>query len=237
MTLPLAVSGQREDGSHVSGAAETILVNKHGARIRSAVTLEPSMEVRVAMLAPYKWRAAQVVWANSRENEYGIELDQPENFWGVYFPPEDWELRLPAEGVSASDDGEGNGLFKNSLEPVVIEKRPQETLPIPGGGAVVTLRGVAANHLPFQERGLLVAVTDRDASLLIEPLVGLGSKLMVIFGPGTMEDATVSAIAHSREYDRWRVWLRFSRPIEISGKNSPEIEALLSSMDGGDSIH
>ena len=54
------------------------------------------MEVRVAMLAPYKWRVGQVVWADSGESEYGIELYRPENFWGIYFPPEDWELGVPA---------------------------------------------------------------------------------------------------------------------------------------------
>src|SRR5713101_7803243 len=96
VSLPLAVSGQKSDGSHVSGAAETILVNRHGAKIRSSVLLEPSMEVRVAMLAPYKWRVGQVVWADSNEREYGIELSRPENFWGIYFPPEDWELGVPA---------------------------------------------------------------------------------------------------------------------------------------------
>ena len=99
VSLALAVSGQKSDGSHVSGAAETILVNRHGAKIRSAVPLEPKMEVRVAMLAPYKWRVGQVVWADSGEREYGIELYRPENFWGIYFPPEDWELGVPAVTV------------------------------------------------------------------------------------------------------------------------------------------
>src|ERR1043166_926415 len=97
VSLALAVSGQKSDGSHVSGAAETILVNKHGAKIRSAVQLEPRMDLRVALLAPYKWRTAQVVWAKPDENEYGIQLHDPENFWGVCFPPEDWELPAPIE--------------------------------------------------------------------------------------------------------------------------------------------
>jgi len=96
VTLPLAVSGQKSDGSHVSGAAETILVNRHGAKIRSSVPLEPKMEVRVAMLAPYKWRVGQVVWADSREREYGIELFRPENFWESIFRRKtgSWECPL-----------------------------------------------------------------------------------------------------------------------------------------------
>src|SRR6266849_3038594 len=102
VSLALAVSGQKSDGSHVSGSAETILVNRHGAKIRSAVPLEPKMEVRVAMLAPYKWRVGQVVWADSGEREYGIELYRPENFWGIYFPPQDWELGVPPVTVMSA---------------------------------------------------------------------------------------------------------------------------------------
>src|SRR5437016_10146290 len=159
VTLPLAVSGQRGDGSHISGAAETILVNKHGAKIRSAVTLEPSMEVRVALLAPYKWRLAQVVWADAQQNEYGIQLDRPENFWGVYFPPEDWELRIP--GVTSHEPAS-----TKPAKAAPSQEQPEVTsLEIPEGGAIVTLRGVAASHVPFQEQGLLVPVSEHDATL------------------------------------------------------------------------
>jgi len=208
VTLPLAVSGQRNDGSHISGAAETILVNKHGAKIRSAVALEPSMEVRVAMLAPYKWRLAQVVWADVQQNEYGIQLDRPENFWGVYFPPEDWELRIP--GVTTHSPGE------DGIAPVVFparQKPPVNSLEIPEGGAIVTLRGIAASQIPFQEQGLLVPVSEHDATLLIEPFVELGAKVLVVVNKKTVPDAVVLAIARSREYDRWRIWLRFSQAI------------------------
>jgi hypothetical protein len=200
VTLPLAVSGQRGDGSHISGAAETILVNKHGAKIRSAVTLENSMEVRVALLAPYKWRLAQVVWADVQQNEYGIQLDRPENFWGVYFPPEDWELRIP--GITAH-------------EPAASGQKTPETnsVAIPEGGAIVTLRGIAASKIPFQEQGLLVPVSEYDATLLIQPFVELGAKVLVIVNKQAAPDAVVLAIARSREYDRWRVWLRFSQAI------------------------
>ncbi len=102
VSLALAVSGQKSDGSHVSGSAETILVNRHGAKIRSTVPLEPKMEVRVAMLAPYKWRVGQVVWADSGEREYGIELYRPENFWGIYFPPQDDTQRYRQQRHSIS---------------------------------------------------------------------------------------------------------------------------------------
>ena len=217
VSLALAVSGQKSDGSHVSGAAETILVNRHGAKIRSTVPLEPKMEVRVAMLAPYKWRVGQVVWADSGEREYGIELYRPENFWGIYFPPEDWELGVPAVTVVNNPAG-------GATQPrVAIKTEPEaapgpEPLHIPEGGTIAILRGIASNGIPFQERDLILPVGERDATMLIGPMVGLGSKLQVIFSKNCVEDALVTATSHSREYDRWRIWLNFSRVLLVAKK-------------------
>lgn len=216
VSLALAVSGQKSDGSHVSGAAETILVNRHGAKIRSAVPLEPKMEVRVAMLAPYKWRVGQVVWADSGEREYGIELYRPENFWGIYFPPEDWELGVPAVTVMnpATISGANNvgpGQYEASEA-----SQDTQALQIPEGGTIAILRGLASNGLPFQERDLILPVGERDATMLIGPMVGLGSKLQVIFSKNCVEDAVVTATSHSREYDRWRIWLNFSRVLLVA---------------------
>jgi hypothetical protein len=215
VTLPLAVSGQKSDGSHVSGAAETILVNRHGAKIRSSVPLETRMEVRVAMLAPYKWRVGQVVWADSRESEYGIELYRPENFWGIYFPPEDWELGVPAVTVISNT-------ATGATQPRVAVKAEADAAPgpqplhVPEGGTIAILRGIASNGLPFQERDLILPVGERDATMLIGPMVSLGVKLQVIFSKNCVEDAVVTATSHSREYDRWRIWLNFSRVLLVA---------------------
>lgn len=216
VSLALAVSGQKSDGSHVSGAAETILVNRHGAKIRSAVPLEPKMEVRVAMLAPYKWRVGQVVWADSGEREYGIELYRPENFWGIYFPPEDWELGVPAVTVmNPATISEANNARPAQYEASEASQDTQ-ALQIPEGGTIAILRGLASNGLPFQERDLILPVGERDATMLIGPMVGLGSKLQVIFSKNCVEDAVVTATSHSREYDRWRIWLNFSRVLLVA---------------------
>lgn len=217
VSLALAVSGQKSDGSHVSGAAETILVNRHGAKIRSTVPLEPKMEVRVAMLAPYKWRVGQVVWADSGEREYGIELYRPENFWGIYFPPEDWELGVPAVTVMTSPvSGATQPKVEVKLEGDV--SAGPEPLHVPEGGTIAILRGIASNGIPFQERDLILPVGERDATMLIGPMVNLGAKLQVIFSKNCVEDAIVTATSHNREYDRWRIWLNFSRVLLVAKK-------------------
>jgi hypothetical protein len=210
VSLPLAVSGQKSDGTHVSGAAETILVNRHGARIRSSVPLEPSMEVRVALLAPYKWRVGQVVWADSREKEYGIELSRPENFWGIYFPPEDWELGVPTVAASTGGLRLTHGSMKQSQAASQMRSQP---LYIPEGGTIAILRGIASNGVPFQERDLILPVGESHGSMLIGPMVALGSPMSVIFSKYCVESAVVAAVSHSREYGRWRTWLHFSHPL------------------------
>src|SRR5580704_12340590 len=157
VSLALAVSGQKSDGSHVSGAAETILVNRHGAKIRSTVPLEPKMEVRVAMLAPYKWRVGQVVWADSGESEYGIELYRPENFWGIYFPPEDWELGVPPVTVVNSLPGVAGAEHRGAMQTESSAASAEaQSLQIPEGGTIAILRGLASNGLPFQVRDLIL---------------------------------------------------------------------------------
>ena len=176
------------------------------------------MEVRVAMLAPYKWRVGQVVWADSGEREYGIELYRPENFWGIYFPPEDWELGVPAVTVVNTTQTSGGATKPRAAVDTEGSAESQETqsLQVPEGGTIAILRGIASNGLPFQERDLILPVGERDATMLIGPLVSLGSKLQVIFSKNCVEEALVTATSHSREYDRWRIWLNFSKVLLVA---------------------
>jgi len=171
------------------------------------------MEVRVAMLAPYKWRVGQVVWADPAEKEYGIELSRPENFWGIYFPPEDWELGVPVVTVFSPQEAETTSQPRGLRKPSAEAAAAHNALPIPDGGTIAVLRGVAANGVPFQERDLILPVGERHGSMLIGPMVELGAPMSVIFGKNLVESAVVSAVSHSREFSRWRTWLYFSHAI------------------------
>lgn len=207
VALPLTVSGQKSDGAHVSGDAETVMVNRQGARIRSTVRLEPQMELRVSLLTPYKWRVAKVIWANPGQNEYGIELYRPENFWGIHFPPEDWESNLPPVVVFREPS-------PAPLKNAELEKERDE-IHIPEAGAQVTLRG-QEDADPFQAQGVLVPLGEYHGAMLVGQLTGLGSSVSVIFGKNLVEDAVIAAIAHSREDDRWRIWLQFARRLHVT---------------------
>lgn len=173
------------------------------------------MEVRVAMLAPYKWRVGQVVWADSHESEYGIELHRPENFWGIYFPPEDWELGVAPVTVY-NDQPASASETRSAPENTNESSSEPQPLHIPDGGTIAILRGIASNGMPFQERDLILPVGDRHATMLIGPMVHLGATLNVILSKNCVEDAVVTAVSHSREFDRWRIWMQFSRVLLIS---------------------
>lgn len=71
--------------------AETIVVNRHGARIRCTAPLHVGLEIEVHVIITDKRSAAKVVYADPKRPQVcGIELAKPDNIWGISFPPDDW---------------------------------------------------------------------------------------------------------------------------------------------------
>ena len=71
---------------------ETIAVNLHGALVRTAMALLPNERVVVRVYLTGKQAAARVVHiAPDNALHCGIELDVPQNIWGVPIPPADWD--------------------------------------------------------------------------------------------------------------------------------------------------
>jgi hypothetical protein len=70
--------------------AETVIVSRYGAKLRIGPThrnLLSGEHVRINMRGSYNWRAARVAWLDRVSGGFcGIELQDPENFWGIYFP-------------------------------------------------------------------------------------------------------------------------------------------------------
>jgi len=106
VSIPLLISGKREDGTHFEGTADAVIVNKHGGKIRTTEKLSSGMQIRIAIVSPYRFEMARVV-REEAAGEFGIELQKAENLWGVYFPPDDWgtvsqTVTLPAEPHNAT---------------------------------------------------------------------------------------------------------------------------------------
>jgi hypothetical protein len=63
---------------------ETIVVNRHGA-------LRARLEIEICVIVTDKHAKAKVVYVDPKRPQVcGIELEKPENIWGVSFPPDDW---------------------------------------------------------------------------------------------------------------------------------------------------
>ena len=69
-------------------SGETMTVNAHGALVRIAAPLLLGSEVTVRVPHTGKSASAAVVFAEPMQ--IGIELQKPENIWGVLVPPPDW---------------------------------------------------------------------------------------------------------------------------------------------------
>lgn len=71
---------------------ETIIVNKHGALISTATELAAGMRISVHVYLTDKRAYARVVYTDPEHPLHcGIELEKPQNIWGVSLPPEDWQ--------------------------------------------------------------------------------------------------------------------------------------------------
>jgi hypothetical protein len=74
-------------------AGETVVVNLHGALIRTSAPLELGIPVTLHVHITGKAAPGRVVFA-SYENappHFGVELDKPANIWGLSDAPPDWQ--------------------------------------------------------------------------------------------------------------------------------------------------
>jgi hypothetical protein len=71
---------------------ETLVVNLHGALILTAVALRVGMKIWTHVLHTKKRVAADVVYIDPDQPRHcGINLEEPENIWGVTLTPDDWQ--------------------------------------------------------------------------------------------------------------------------------------------------
>ncbi len=71
--------------------AETVTISHHGAKLHvghHARKLACGETITISHRRGRKRRTGKVVWLDHRTWQYcGIELTDPDDFWGVYFPP------------------------------------------------------------------------------------------------------------------------------------------------------
>jgi len=92
--LPLDVLVEVQ-GDGFAYAGETITVNLHGGLIRISAPLNVADRVTVYVHRTGKSARGVVVFADTGSSEFGLELERPENIWGITSPPRDWTASVP----------------------------------------------------------------------------------------------------------------------------------------------
>lgn len=90
--VPLKVVISVEGGEgNLTCEGETVVVNLHGALLVTAVPLSRGMRISIQVFLTGKRSKARVAYVDPKDpKQCGIELDQPQNIWGVSLPPADW---------------------------------------------------------------------------------------------------------------------------------------------------
>jgi PilZ domain-containing protein len=98
--VPLRVVISVEGGNEqLTCEGETIIVNLHGALLTTAVPLAPGLKISIQVYLTGKRSGARVAYIDPANSlRCGIELDHPQNIWGVPLPPSDW-----SEGSAEKD--------------------------------------------------------------------------------------------------------------------------------------
>lgn len=221
--IPLVIAGVDDQGVRFKTPASTVMVNKQGALIRTRQHLRTGMEIRVIVLDAHKFARARVVREgetedSAAEREFAIELLRPENIWGVYFPPSDWQepTSWAEEPLPSIGQGTPTGALRLDSTPGLapsVSASPAELSPIriPKEGAEVVIRGMSAVRVPFQERSLLCPVSARKAKVLISPVVDMGEILQLMF-PALKRTAKArisGLVVRYRRRGRWEMWVSF----------------------------
>jgi hypothetical protein len=78
-------------GEPLKCEGETFVVNLHGALILTAIPLRVGMKISIDVYATDKRATAEVVYVDpDQPRQCGINLEKPENIWGLSLPPDDW---------------------------------------------------------------------------------------------------------------------------------------------------
>ena len=78
-------------GEDFAYAGETITVSLQGALISTSASLKTGMKILLYVHSTGKSGQAHVIFVEGEETkQYGIELDHPDNIWGLSGSPVDW---------------------------------------------------------------------------------------------------------------------------------------------------
>ena len=104
--IPLLVRVTVSLANNAQFDAETVTVSRYGAKLRIGPTkhnLVCGDHVRISQRGSYSWRTARISWLERIGGAFcGVELQDPENFWGIYFPRKPGDTDVEVEEATTT---------------------------------------------------------------------------------------------------------------------------------------
>lgn len=208
LTVPVVITGRDAAGARFETSGETLDVNEHGARLRTLEPLPMGSRLRVAIVNPYRWRAARVVRCEADPHECGVELEKPGEFWGMYFPPDEWvakERSRPSWRREAVVQA----------PPAVAPPKPKEA-PAPEvapavaltAGTEVLVSALSLVSTSFQEKTLVLGIDGSYFVMELRRVVNPGSRCRVIV-KGQVFLGLIDKVTARPVHGRWGIWVKF----------------------------
>lgn len=97
LSVTVVVRGKAPDGkSFFDEETKTLVVNAHGALILLRSEVKADQKITLTHKASKESEGCRIVYVGRMQGgkaQVGIEFDKPApKFWGISFPPEDWNL-------------------------------------------------------------------------------------------------------------------------------------------------
>ena len=101
----MTLTGKDASGKAFKENTRTVIVNKHGAKILTTHQLGLGGELTVENRSLGQVARANVVWLGEKRGpkdpyEFGIQLIEAQNIWGIEFPPDDWQEGQPLSSAT-----------------------------------------------------------------------------------------------------------------------------------------
>ncbi len=124
VSIPVEVYYRESAGREIRVHANTDLVNKHGARFTSKHSFPIDSEVILSIPHMQKQQHCRVAWVSQeadKQNNYevAVELEHPDNFFGVQFPPDDWNIFQP---LPLPGDPSGNTIPQSEMREYELQR-------------------------------------------------------------------------------------------------------------------
>jgi hypothetical protein len=203
--------------------AETVMVSKHGAKIRILSVSERlacGERMRLVMRKARQPQTARVVWLDkTAEPHCGIELDDPNNFWGVHFPATADDDRpaqttpRPAEPHAAPQASE-----RRANPPSELRITPRSAPTVEQGDRAdartmpAVLTGMSAVRSPLTENVDIVFTRPDEATALLEDQVEPGTSVRLMFSKDRQILGRVAAIGAQKQAGKWRIRIKCDTP-------------------------